>query len=225
MRSRVIGFTILASWVALLGGVPLALSQVRGLTVGNVSWERAAVVGLPGDDDEGDDEGADCPPHPAPVARTGQTISYASGDDGEYQAGVSVDPRFTDNSDGTVTDNLTALIWLQDANCFGFQSWTNSLSDANGLASGACGLTDGSVGGDWRLPNLRELQSLIDVGQSRPAMPVGHPFSGVQADYYWSSSSYADLPDGAWVVILHFGNANVDNKANTRHVWPVRGPE
>ena len=45
-------------------------------------------------------------------------------------------PRFTDNSDGTVTDNLTGLIWLKDANCFGDRTWISALSDANGLASG-----------------------------------------------------------------------------------------
>ena len=86
-----------------------------------------------------------------------------TGQDGEYQAGVSVDPRFTDNGDGTVTDNLTGLIWLKDADCFGSRNWTNALSDANTLADGSCGLTDGSVAGDWRLPNVRELQSLIDL--------------------------------------------------------------
>ena len=57
---------------------------------------------------------------PAPVPKTGQTVSYATGDDGDLQKGVAwPDPRFTDNSDGTVTDNLTGLIWLKNANCFG----------------------------------------------------------------------------------------------------------
>ena len=50
---------------------------------------------------------------PAPVAKTGQTTSFASGDDGDLQEGVaSPSPRFTNNGDGTVTDNLTGLIWL-----------------------------------------------------------------------------------------------------------------
>ena len=66
--------------------------------------------------------------NPAEIARTGQTISYASGDDGDVQAGVAwPDPRFTDNGDGTITDNLTGLMWLKDANCFGSQTWTNAL--------------------------------------------------------------------------------------------------
>ena len=63
-----------------------------------------------------------CPPNgPAPVEKTGQTISYATGDDGELERGIDKPPlkdRFTDNGDGTVTDNLTGLIWMKDANCF-----------------------------------------------------------------------------------------------------------
>ena len=76
-----------------------------------------------------------------------------------------------------MTDNLTGLIWLEDANCFGARTWTNALSDANGLADPACGLTDGSVATDWRLPHLRELSSLSDFAESSPALPSGHPFS------------------------------------------------
>ena len=77
-------------------------------------------------------------------------------------------PRFTDNGNGTVTDNLTGLIWLKNANCFGAKDWAMALSDANTLNNGECGLTDGSVEGDWRLPNVREMQSLIDC--ERPSL-------------------------------------------------------
>ena len=116
-----------------------------------------------------------------------------------------MNPRFTDNADGTVKDNLTGLIWLKDAGCLGYQTWTEALSNSNTLASGACGLTDGSVAGAWRLPNFKELQSLIDFGQYVPALPVGHPFSGVQSDTYWSSTTGAYLPDLAWIVSLYDG--------------------
>ncbi len=54
------------------------------------------------------------------VLKTGQTTTFATGDDGDYQAGVPVpNPRFTDNGDGTVTDNLTGLTWLKNASCLG----------------------------------------------------------------------------------------------------------
>ncbi|NIO68243.1 MAG: DUF1566 domain-containing protein, partial [Anaerolineae bacterium] len=57
--------------------------------------------------------------------------------------------------------------------------------------SGECGLGDGSSEGDWRLPNVRELQSLIDYGRQTPALPSGHPFTGVQSSLYWSSTTHA----------------------------------
>lgn len=61
---------------------------------------------------------------PAPVAKTGQSVIHSTGDDGESQKGVAwPNYRFTDNSDGTVTDNLTGLIWLKDAMRFGAQDW------------------------------------------------------------------------------------------------------
>jgi hypothetical protein len=167
------------------------------------------------------------------VPKTGQTGCWdtdgnaidcaGTGQDGEYQAGVSVDPRFTDNGDGTVTDNLTGLIWLQDAECFGFRNWTNALSDANGLADGSCGLTDGSVAGEWRLPNVKELHSLIDFGENNPALPAGHPFSGVQSYYYWSSSSRVGSLTFAWFVGFNHGRVNDGSRTATFYVWPVRG--
>ena len=56
----------------------------------------------------------------APVPKTGQTTIYAAGDDGALQKGVAwPTPRFTDNDNGTVTDNLTGLIWMKNANAFG----------------------------------------------------------------------------------------------------------
>ena len=104
-----------------------------------------------------------CPPDgPAPVEKNGQTTSQADYDDGYYQRGVDVPlpkPRFSDNGNGTVTDNITGLIWLKNANCFGSRTWNHALADANGLNSGDCGLTDGSSAGDWRLPNYNELFS------------------------------------------------------------------
>ena len=88
-------------------------------------------------------------------------------------------PRFTDNNNGTVTDNLTGLIWTKNANGF-LKYWADALSLANSLKSGDAGLTDGSKAGDWRLPNLQELESLIDYGSNDPALPAGPPFKGVQ---------------------------------------------
>lgn len=165
-----------------------------------------------------------CPLSPAPVPRTGQTASYATGDDGDLQKGVAwPNPRFTDNGDGTVTDNLTGLIWLKDANCFGARTWNNALSDANGLSAGFCGLTDGSSAGDWRLPNYKELFSLIDASNYGPALPTGHPFTNVQSGVYRSATTVVQSTGTAWGVSMVSGSVYNDGKSNNHYVWPVRG--
>ena len=157
------------------------------------------------------------------LPETGQATSYATGDDGELKKGIAwPDPRFTDNGNGTVTDNLTGLIWLKNANCFSTRNWATALTDANGLVSGSCGLTDGSSAGDWRLPNRKEMRSLIDLGRGNPALPAGHPFTSVQAAYYWSATTYAGNSSGAWVVYLNGGYVSGGNKTSNGYVWPVR---
>lgn len=164
----------------------------------------------------------------AGVPKTGQTPTVPinpapEGSDGSLQKGVAwPSPRFTDNSNGTVTDNLTGLIWLQNANCFGLRNWTTALTDANGLADGACGLTDSSSAGDWHLPNVKELHSLIDFANFNPALPAGHPFTGVQSGRYWSATTYAVSTTFACYVFLSNGYVSSAGKTLTYYVWPVR---
>ena len=161
---------------------------------------------------------------PAETRRTGQTATYAAGDDGALERGVTWPaPRFADNFDGTVTDNLTGLIWLKNANCSGGRTWHQALTYCNTLASGMCGLNDGSVAGQWHLPNRKELFSLIDYSRYGPALPQGHPFTNVQSSFYWSSSTNADGTDDAWVVGMNSGNVYDGSKTSSYYVWPVRG--
>jgi hypothetical protein len=115
------------------------------------------------------------------LPKTGQTISFAPGDDGDLQKGVAwPDPRFTDNGDGTVRDNLTGLVWMKNTSCFRALTWADALATAATVQDGTCGLADGSKAGDWRLPNVRELQCVVDYGKVYPALPEGHPFTNVQ---------------------------------------------
>jgi Protein of unknown function (DUF1566) len=189
---------------------------------------------------------------PAPVPQTGQTQCWdaspnpqpidctGTGEDGQFQAGVPFPtPRFTDNHNGTVTDNLTGLIWLRQANCFGAVPWGQALTAANSLASGQCGLTDGSHPGDWRLPNVRELHSLIDFGFFDPALSntagtgqctaTDCAFSGVQSPiygpYYWSSTvrGVSYQLGVTFFVSLFDGAASGNTVGLPQFVWPVRG--
>lgn len=154
-----------------------------------------------------------------PIACTG-----TSGQDGELLKGAAWPAtRFTDNGDGTVFDNLTGLIWLANANCFATETWAAALASANVLADGSCGLSDGSVAGQWRLPNRKELQSLIDRSQFNPPLTTGNPFVNVQASEYWSSSSSSVDSTFAWNVLMTIGSVGTAAKTTAYGVWPVRG--
>ena len=131
--------------------------------------------------------------------------------------------RFTDRGDGTVRDNLTGLVWLKNADCFGLKTWSEALAECGKLADGNCGLTDGSSAGDWRLPTVKELQSLIDFKQYDPALPNGHPFTKVQSSSYWSATDYVNEDTYAWHVYTYFGGVFTNIKSGYYYVWPVRG--
>ena len=168
----------------------------------------------------------------APVPKTGQTATYYGADDGYLEKGVAwPSPRFTDNSNGTLTDNMTGLIWLKNANCANAtRNWVTALNDVWDLNDLGwmnlhnCGDTSngGSHQTDWRLPNLRELESLIDYGQLNPALPSGHPFTGVQSGYYWSGTTVAGSASIAWLMHSS-GGVTVVDKTFSYYVWPVRG--
>lgn len=192
----------------------------------------------------------DCYDSPCPcsstVPKTGQTTSYATGDDGDLEKGlIWPNPRFTDNGDGTVTDNLTNLVWLKEANCIslnypsydnddivgdGRVNWQHALDFVAGINDGTypdCGA--GST--KWRLPNSNEVANLVHKGYYSPAMPntagtgqwsEGDPFTNVQTLYYWSSTTNAFNTDYAWRVYMALGDVNSDLKSHDNYVWPVR---
>ena len=167
------------------------------------------------------------------VQKTGQTTSYMTGDDANSNKGAaSPNPRFTDNSNGTVTDNLTGLIWLQNANVAGARVWADALTDVanlnndgtmNGTSAGDTS-NSGSHQKDWRLPNRNELASLIDSSNNDPALPSGYAsfFSGVQSDGYWSSDTLKGGMAYAWIVNINDGIMDTAHKTETYYVWPVR---
>ena len=133
---------------------------------------------------------------------TGQTASYAIGDDAYFNAGGAL--SYTDNGDGTVTDVRTGLTWEKktDANVNYVYSWQGGLdyaAELNAMNGGA-----GFAGhNDWRLPNIKELLSIVDYSRSRPSIhPIFGPTMGtLNFVDYWSSTSWAGQPDAnAWSV-------------------------
>lgn len=171
------------------------------------------------------------------VPKTGSTINNDTGEDGDLQKGITWPiPRFTDNGDGTITDNLTCLIWTKDANCFGTRDWPTALSDCNSLASGSCGLSDGSVAGDWRLPNVRELHSLISYSLINPAVPdttgtgkwsEGNPFTKIVNSIYWTSTTEPSSTEKAYRVDMAApggisANFKEGEPGSPNYVWCVR---
>jgi hypothetical protein len=136
---------------------------------------------------------------------------------------------FIDNGDGTVTDTLTDLIWLQNANCDQPQNWNDAALFVSGLDNGDCGLSDGSASGDWRLPTKDELQS---IGTDPPrtwyggfpratwTMPSA-PFTIDPASDHgsWSGDRYSIY---MWITRMSDGNTAYTRKSSMRDVWPVK---
>ena len=198
----------------------------------------------------------------AHVPQTGQELCYDSdgneifcrgtGQDGDLQEGVPIPtPRYTDKGDGTIKDNLTGLIWLKNANCpKEKRDWPTALDDVASLNSTGkmnghdCGDGSGRKGShstDWRLPNIRELFSLVDFAFSSPAISdaagrangsSNDPFTDFPVDEvggpsYWSSTSVTPFPDLAWAVNFVAGSIFNDNKNGVlilfQFVLAVRG--
>ena len=160
---------------------------------------------------------------PAKVWQTGQTQVYNPGDDGDnaihgYGTAWDHSTRFIDNTDGTVTDTLTGLMWPKQSGSPG-QAWADALTYVNSLN------TSNYLGhSDWRLPNRKELRSVIDYSQSNPPLPAGNPLS-FPAQIYWSSSRDIVHDNQFWYVAMDNGNEQPgpNGPAYLYAVWPVRG--
>lgn len=175
--------------------------------------------------------------------KTGQTTCYSgagavvacagSGQDGETQHGVV--RGFTDNGDGTITDEATGLMWEKLSNDGSIHdkdttySWTGSSTKINSLNTAVFAGYN-----DWRIPNINELESLRNYTLTNPAAHPEFNVSCVAActvltcsctrpDDYWSSSTYQTSPD--YALVIRFGDGSTSGRLKTAstYVRAVRG--
>lgn len=162
--------------------------------------------------------------YPSRVIGTGQTNSYGLGDDGELKIGATFNPRFTvmENTN-CVLDNVTGLIWARNANLLGAANWYQALSNCNTLVYGGTNA--------WRLPNIKELLSLLNYGFTNPALcnasgtkrwEHNDPFVNVQSGNYWSSTTGRNNTNYAWFVYVWGGSSTILSKSTDYSIWPVR---
>lgn len=152
------------------------------------------------------------------LPRTGQTDSYATGDDGDLEKGVAwPSPRFTNNGDGTITDNLTGLMWQQAGDDSGQIDWTSALNYANTRTLGGYG--------DWRLPNIKELRSLANYSQDHLYSWLNdRGFAGIpMSSSYWSSTTVPLQSGSAFRVSMNIGDKTyADKLASSFRILAVR---
>lgn len=174
------------------------------------------------------------------VAVSGQTIPYnnapygftATHTDGVLQIGAAIPSvRFIDNNDGTVLDTMTGLTWLQRANCLGKLGWEAGLDQVNALKDGQCNLTDGSTAGDWRLPNILELQSILNYEYVNPMLSNsagtaqhtnGDPFTGIDTTAYYTSTSSTIDTNTRYAVGLVSGLVTKEYNTSPFNIWAVK---
>jgi hypothetical protein len=117
------------------------------------------------------------------------------------------------NGDGTITDRRTRLVWTKSADLAG-DGVDLKLAEAFIAKFNAAKTLGGS---DWRLPTREELLKLVDPARRRPALPVGHPFTGVSGWYRVSQKGWGvDLDTG-----VPWGTGK--SMAKKARLWLVRG--
>ena len=144
-------------------------------------------------------------------------------------------PNYTDNGNATITDNRTGLMWKKCAEgqtgltCTGtatYDSWANALLACSALTFPVAG----TVYTDWRLPNVRELMSLINYGKTNPPLIDTTYFPNtpyVTAPGFWTSTTYMAQAGGftnyAWFVNSALGNVQAYIKTDGYYIRCVRG--
>ena len=156
-----------------------------------------------------------------------------TGQDGDIQAGATL--SYTDNGDGTITDNNTGLVWEKKSDDGTIHDQDTTYTWANAVTVHIAGLSTANFAGhnDWRLPNIKELQSIVNYDNLPPAVSSEFDNNCVAAcpvttcsctatGPYWSSTSSAGNPAVVWTVSFGFGVGGA-GKFELRRVRAVRG--
>jgi hypothetical protein len=183
------------------------------------------------------------PPGCTQFPATGQTTCWngagtlipcaGTGQDGDIRAGAVL--SYTDNGDGTITDNNTGRMWAKKSDDGSIHDKDTTYTWENAFAVHIAGLNAAGFAGhtDWRLPNVRELQSIVNY-ETFPAVPPAFntgcvpgctvlPCSCTAATLHWSSSTFAGFAASAWFVNVFDGAVLADNKPRALRVRAVRG--
>jgi len=128
--------------------------------------------------------------------------------------GVAVH-AFVDEGDGTVSDADTGLIWQQQDDGIN-RTWQDALAYCEDFFWGGRD--------DWRLPNIRELKSIVDYTEIGPSIDSRF-FSNTVSSDYWSSTTSASYTDGAWYVHFNNGHDSYYSKSSSRYVRCVHGAQ
>jgi len=154
------------------------------------------------------------------------TPSHTVVDENGEEGISSLITRFKDNNDGTVNDPTTGLMWTQDANLRGdtvlFHQAINYIKGMNEGEQDNFGYTD------WRLPTLKELQSLIEYKEFTSkghVLPEGHPFHNVQSLRFYdrSAPTYLSSTEHSWFVYAYCSIVGHNVESCFGFIWPVRG--
>ncbi len=142
---------------------------------------------------------------------TGQWQDFTPifGEDSDY----TINPlSYTDNGDGTVTDNNTGLMW-QQADDGIERTWVDAISYCSNLS--LAGHTD------WRLPDVHELTDIVNYGESAPAIDTTF-FLNTKV-FYWSSTTHAITTYRAWYVYFASGYVGIKPMYDPLNIRCVRG--